>query len=242
MSCHPERSRSSQRESRRSRGTLGSSTLILATILLSAPVFAQRSPLSITTESLAEARPHEPYTAKLQATGGTPPLRWSISAGDLPNGLELNAETGAITGTAAEPGDFELTITVTDSSVPPQTAVKHLKLKSVGALSVAWKVFPQIAGEQISGSLTVSNGTKDLFDVTVIVVAVNEVGKAFALGYQRFDLQAEKEDFEITFGSTLPRGRYVVHADAIAEVPAKKSIFRDRLQTPQALVITAPSL
>ena len=39
-------------------------------------------------------------------------------------------------------------------------------------------------------------------------------------------------DFEIPFGSTLPTGKYVVHADAIAEVPSKKAIYRARQQTP----------
>jgi len=74
----------------------------------------------------------------------------------------------------------------------------------------------------------------------VIVVAVNEIGKAFALGYQRFDLQPNNKDVEIKFGSTLPRGQYVIHADAIAEVPGKRAIYRSRLQTPQPLRVTAP--
>jgi hypothetical protein len=88
--------------------------------------------------------------------------------------------------------------------------------------------------------VVVSNGTKDAFDLTVIVVAVNEIGKAFALGYQRFDLRPQTKEMEIKFGSTMPRGQYVIHADAIADVPDKNAIYRDRLQTPQALVVTAP--
>ena len=202
----------------------------------------QSAPLAITTESLPDARPHEAYTGKLQASGGVPPLHWTITAGELPKGLELNEETGAIRGTASEPGDFEITVSVTDSAVPPHTGTKDFKMKSVGALAVAWKIYPRVAEDQINGSLAVSNGTKDPFDLTVIVVAVNEVGKAFALGYERLDLLPDNKDIEIKFGSALPRGRYVVHADAIAEVARKKSIYRDRLQTPQPLVVTAPSL
>ncbi len=216
-------------------------------LLLSMSAFAQRTgplaaPLNITTESLPDARPHEPYTAKLQATGGVAPLHWSIASGNLPKGLELNEETGLISGTVVEPGDFELTVTVTDSSVPPRTVSKEFKLRSVGALAVAWKAYPGVTEDQINGSLSVSNGTKDAFDLTVIVVAVNEFGKAFALGYQRFDLLPDNKDVEIKFGSALPRGRYIIHADAIAEVAIKKSIYRNRLQTPEPLVITAPSL
>ncbi len=284
-SCHPERNRDSQSESRRSRkpalslpkGTpcrwttpearqgilTGSARLafrsnlrlgnvphlaVIAAVLFaysSAPAQraqTQPAPLTITTESLPDAHPHEPYTAKLQASGGIAPLHWSIAAGNLPKGLELNQDTGAITGTAVEPGDFELTVTITDSSVPPRTATKDLKLRSVGALAVAWKAYPRVTEDQINGSLTVSNGTKDPFNLTVIVVAVNEFGKAFALGYQKFDLLPDNKDVEIKFGSSLPRGNYIVHADAIAEVAAKKSIYRDRLHTPRPLVISAPSL
>jgi hypothetical protein len=40
------------------------------------------------------------------------------------------------------------------------------------------------------------------------------------------------------FGGTLPRN-YVINADAIAEIPARKSILRQRLQTAQPLQIVA---
>jgi hypothetical protein len=96
-----------------------------------------------------------------------------------------------------------------------------------------------VQGDQILGSVRVSNGTKDPFDLTVIILAVDEHGKAFALGYQRFDLQPETVDVEIPFGqaSNLPFGAYVVHADAVAEVAAKDSIFRGRQQTPISLLV-----
>ena len=56
-------------------------------------------------------------------------------------------------------------------------------------------------------------------------------------GYERFPLQPGADNVPITFGNTLPPGPYVIHADAIAEIPARNSILRQRLQTPQPLRI-----
>jgi hypothetical protein len=201
---------------------------------------APATSFAVTTESLPEARRHQVYNVQLEVRGGTPPLHWVIVKGELPKGLTLNDESGVISGIPEETGDFQLTIEVSDSAQPPHTATKDFKLSSTATLSIEWRVYPRVDSDQISGSVVVSNGTKDTFDLTVIVMAVNEIGKAFALGYQRFDLRPETKEMEIKFGSTMPRGQYIIHADAIAEVPEKKAIYRDRLQTPQPLGVTAP--
>jgi len=109
----------------------------------------------------------------------------------------------------------------------------------VAPLLIEWKSFPRLQGDQILGSVNVSNGTRDMFDLTVVILAVNEYGKAFALGYQHFDLQPETTDVEIPFGqaTNLPVGTYVVHADAVAEVAAKGLIFRGRQQTSTPLQV-----
>ena len=232
----------SKAEMRQSVGRLP----ILIVLLGITTAFAQQppsaGPLAITTTSLPEATTHQQYEARLQATGGVAPLHWEIVTGKLPKGLELNEDTGVISGTTEETGDFQVTIALTDSGVPPHRTTKDFKLTAVGGLSLQWNVFPRVNNDQITGSITVANGAKDPFDLTVIVVAVNEVGKAFALGYERFDLKPDNKDVEIKFGSTLPRGQYVIHADAIADVPTRSKIYRNRLQTPQPLVVTAPSL
>ena len=48
------------------------------------------------------------------ATGGTEPYTYSVAAGALPTGVELDGATGAITGTAETTGEFTFTIKVTD--------------------------------------------------------------------------------------------------------------------------------
>lgn len=227
----------------------GSASLILtqpvlwaATILTPAAGLAQQAaaPLVIASESLPAPLVHQRYETHLEARGGVPPLHWSTSRGHLPEGLTLDPPSGMISGVPTVTGEFDLTLTVVDSV--GDTSSRDYKLKLVAPLLLEWLSFPRIQGDQILGSVKVSNGTKDLFDLTVIVLAVNEHGKAFALGYQHFDLQAETMNVEIPFGSgsNLPVGSYTVHADAVAEVGSKDTIFRSRQQTSLPLDILPP--
>ena len=54
--------------------------------------------LTITTSTLPNAEVGSPYLATLQAVGGAAPYTWSIEAGSLPTGLQLDA-SGLISGT-----------------------------------------------------------------------------------------------------------------------------------------------
>jgi len=83
-------------------------------------------PLTITTTSVAGGTVGKAYSQTLTATGGSPPYLWSIIAGRLPAGLTLNRNTGQIAGTPIEEQTAIVTIQVTDSSSPPQTATTVL--------------------------------------------------------------------------------------------------------------------
>jgi Putative Ig domain len=215
--------------------------MLLCPLGLSVLAFSQeaRPPLSIVTESLPRPLLHQQYQAQLQASGGVPPLRWQVSRGNLPEGISLDESSGAISGVPENSVGTEFTVSVIDSR--GNTRSRDFKLKVVPPLLIEWSTSPHVQGDQILGSVKVSNGTKDAFDLTVVILAVNEHDKAFALGYQHFDLQPETVDVEIRFGrgANLPMGAYVVHADAVAEVAAKDAIFRGRQQTPTSLLISA---
>jgi hypothetical protein len=60
-----------------------------------------------------------PYNQTVSASGGIAPYAYSVSSGALPNGLSLNAVTGAITGTPTTVGTFNFTITATDANGCP---------------------------------------------------------------------------------------------------------------------------
>src|SRR6185503_5957140 len=55
-----------------------------------------------------------PYSYTLQATGGTSPYTYSVTAGSLPPGITLQSN-GVISGTPTQPGASSFTATVTDS-------------------------------------------------------------------------------------------------------------------------------
>jgi len=200
---------------------------------------ARPSPLTITSDSLPPATLGQPYRFRVQASGGVLAYRWTITGGDLPDGITLDPHSGDLSGMVSKKDKYYFTVTVADSSHPAQTFSKDFSLQVVMPLLLEWSRAPQVQGHQIDGAVKVSNATVEDFDLTVIIVAVDETGKAFVLGYQHFELKRDVVNFEIPFSSLVPQGAYVIHADAIAEVPAKNEIFRQQLETHSALQITA---
>ena len=85
------------------------------------------SPPQITTTSLPEGRIGQPYSARVQATGGIGALAWAVSAGTLPSGLALNQSTGVISGTPMLPvGTSSVTVRIQDAA--GQSATKALSI------------------------------------------------------------------------------------------------------------------
>jgi hypothetical protein len=194
-----------------------------------------QSPLTIVEDSLPLLSAGEQFKVTFHATGGAPPYRWSVD-GKLPEGLNLSHE-GVLSGRPAKSGPFSITVIVGDSSHPSHDIQKTFNAAVAGSLELQWLEPPAVHDNRIDGSVQVSNGSRDVFDLTVVIVAVADNGRATAIGYQRFDLNPGTNNFPITFGNTLPPGPYVIHADAIAEIPARNAILRQRLQTPQPLRI-----
>ena len=115
-------------------------------------------PLSITTSSVPGGSTGISYLASLVATGGTAPYSWAISTGSLPNGLSVNASTGAISGTPTTVGSFNFTVRVSDAA--GATASKALSIAVVIPLSITTTTLPSgTAGTAYSATLAATGGT-----------------------------------------------------------------------------------
>jgi len=210
----------------------------LAVFCLGAFGWAQTAPpLTIVDETLPSLDPGVEVRIPLIARGGVLPYHWSVTAGNLPEGISLTPE-GVLIGRPTTLGRFAYTVTVEDSARPANRISKELQTVVSASLVLEWLRPPQARGDRIDGTVQVSNGTNDDFDLTFIIVAINEIGRATALGYQHFTLKAGTANFQIPFGQTLPHGAYIVHADAVAEIPARNRILRRLLETPAPLPVT----
>ncbi len=104
--------------------------------------------ISLPATTLAGGTLGSPYSAAITpASGGTAPYAYAVTTGALPGGLNLNASSGAITGTPSALGTFNFTVTATDSSTGtgPYTASR--------AYSIAVIAVPPVAS---NSSLTVA--------------------------------------------------------------------------------------
>jgi hypothetical protein len=187
---------------------------------------------------LPETYPHASYEVRFHARGGVPPLHWRVlEKGALPPGLKLD-DDGFLHGSPEHAGEFHFTVSVTDSGRPQRSVQKIFALRVRSAMVLNWKNPAHVNGNRIEGSAEISNTTADDIDLTFIVLAVPENGRAVAIGYQHFLLRRGTVGQELPFGETLPRGGYVVHVDAVGEVPARNIIYRERMQTPSMLQVT----
>ena len=186
---------------------------------------------------LPETYPHAAYEFRFRARGGVPTLHWRVEKGTIPPGLKLE-DDGFLHGSPEHTGEFQFTVSVTDSGQPQRSVQKAFNLRVRSAMVLTWKNPAHVNGNRIEGSAQISNTTAEDIDLTFIVLAVPENGRAVAIGYQHFVLRRGTLGQELPFGETLPRGGYVVHVDAVGEVPAKNIIYRERMQTPSMLQIT----
>ncbi len=214
--------------------------LVLLAAACIAPANAAQSdaqPLEIVTQSPQTVVAGESFNLPLVAQGGIPPYTWSRIANELPPGLKLHLHKG-FTGAPTTPGEYHFTLGVSDSNIPHQQVQRDFTIIVVAGLTIDWKQPPKVQGTTISGSAVVTNQTGHPVDLTIIVVAVNGIGRATALGYQHFTLAAQSSSPEIPFSSSPGQGTYFVRADAAAHRKSGHYIYRANKQTSNNLEIT----
>ncbi|HYC60844.1 MAG TPA: putative Ig domain-containing protein [Thermoanaerobaculia bacterium] len=71
--------------------------------------------VSVNPVTLPNGSVNSNYNATVAGTGGTAPYTFAVTAGALPSGVALNANSGALSGVVTAAGLFEFTITATDA-------------------------------------------------------------------------------------------------------------------------------
>jgi hypothetical protein len=210
--------------------------LVLAAISLA----AQQAPdsLSISTSEVPKARLWEPYRFRFDASGGIEPYQWTVVRGALPQNFRLN-EAGELVGRMNELGSFEFILRVKDHSQAEEQTRQYV-LSVETPMTADWLRKPLVTGQRVDGSIRVSNYTGRDFDLTFIVLAVNEIQRATAIGYQHFTLKKDAQNVELPFGDTLSPGNYAVNVDVVGEEPVSRQIFRARLVAQNESVTQGP--
>jgi uncharacterized protein YhjY with autotransporter beta-barrel domain len=111
-------------------------------------------PSSLTNPTVGVA-----YSTSVSGSGGATPYTYSISAGSLPNGLSLNASTGAISGTPTAAGAFSFTVQAADKNNVTGTQAYSV---TVGAPTITLSPTTLTAatvGASYNHSVTASGGT-----------------------------------------------------------------------------------
>jgi len=117
--------------------------------------------LSITTTSVPNGTVGTTYTATLAASGGEPPVTWSVLSGQLPTGLNLSS-SGGITGTPTTAGGYAFVAQATDSAASGATQSYTVNVVSaVGSTLITDNFDRTSLGSNWTtafGSMTIVNG------------------------------------------------------------------------------------
>ncbi|HEY1342292.1 MAG TPA: putative Ig domain-containing protein, partial [Bryobacteraceae bacterium] len=114
--------------------------------------------LRIGTGSLPDGTVGVLYSEGLSARGGPEPFTWSLQAGSLPPGLDLDSASGQISGMPTAAGNFAFTVKVTDASAQTDTQGLHINVHPNPVHVTTTSLGPATVGSPYSQQLGASGG------------------------------------------------------------------------------------
>lgn len=115
--------------------------------------------LVVSTTSLPLAVVGRPYRRNIVAYGGTPPYTWTITSGNLPAGTSFDPSKGEVSGTPSQEGAYCITVQVTDSSSPTQSATGNVDLTVRPPLAILTpRMYDAVRGQPYVHHLQVGGG------------------------------------------------------------------------------------
>jgi hypothetical protein len=119
--------------------------------------FTVNAGIAVNPASLPAATVGSPYSQGVSASGGTGTYTYSVSVGNLPAGLTLNASTGVISGTATGAAASNFTVTATDGN--GATGSRAFSFVVNGAMAVNPATLPNgTAGTAYSQTVSATGG------------------------------------------------------------------------------------
>lgn len=179
------------------------------------------------------------------ATGGTDSyVSYTVVAGSLPAGLNLNASSGVISGQATQANNYTFIVQVTDSSTPtPQTATATASI-NISYLSVNGTIsLTSSSGTNIASSSIITAGTQPTVAITLTSAQPEPITGTISVAFTRlFDNRASAEalfstgtpfvPFTIAAGSTqavFPPGALAILVGTAAGFGQLSVSFQDAL-------------
>jgi hypothetical protein len=124
--------------------------------------------VEITTTSLPDSTVGTPYSANLQANNT---VNWKIIAGSLPPGLELNRETGSISGTPSGGSKYSFTVVAEETNGDAASKDLAITIPTVPPIVIYINQSDFTAGDTLTLSLSINNpGNEIVVDIFVGLV------------------------------------------------------------------------
>ena len=127
------------------------------------------SPLEIKTTDLSAGLVDSYYSATFEARGAaSPPYRWSVASGRFPPGLELNPDSGYISGTPHEAGIWVFIAKVENAQGVSAIKELHIDIRTpllipdpfpAGTVGAAYSAAPSVIGGVAPYTWSIESGT-----------------------------------------------------------------------------------